>query len=225
MIKSRDRFICAIAGISLVLTGCASSAPAPSDGGTSAATATRTAEPTATPTPVPVPDTVAARILVTGSTVSVLNEAGDVLQDVPFSTDGATAAALLSAAIGVEPAVSTGSTCNVENVAFYTWGSFSIHSPIEYAEPGDLYSIFVDGPATSNGLTLEAAPHVVIGDTIAELLAAAPGTLDTWATEHGMWLVDPTPDGQYGLRVQESLSGDTVLYFSSPIRYGLSRGC
>ena len=225
MINSRDRFICAIAGISLVLTGCASGAPAPSDGGTSAATATRTAEPTATPTPVPVPDTVAARILVTGSTVSVLNEAGDVLQDVPFSTDGATAAALLSAAIGVEPALSTAFYCNDDTGTQYDWGSFQIVSPAIYAEPSVLYSIIVAAPATSNGLTLEAAPHVVVGDTIAELLAAAPGTLDTWATEHGMWLVDPTPDGQYGLRVQESLSGDTVLYFSSPIRYGLSRGC
>ena len=223
MIHSRDRFICAIAAISLVLTGCASGAPAPLDGGTSAATATRTAEPSATA--VPVPDTVAARILVTGSTVSVLNEAGDVLQDVPFSTDGATAAALLSAAIGVEPALSTAFYCNDDTGTQYDWGSFQIVSPAIYAEPSVLYSIIVAAPATSNGLTLEAAPHVVVGDTIAELRAAAPGTLDTWVGEYQhLWLVDPTLDGRYGLRVDAGLS-DTVLEFISPIYYNPHTGC
>ncbi len=170
---------------------------------------------------------VASRILVTGSGVSVLTDTGEVLVDLPFSTDGATAAAELTLVVGADPVVSTqaGDSECVDAGTTYDWGSFQIDSPVGFfSEPGAAYSIHVYEPATGNGLALELAPNVRSGSSIAEMLAAAPGTLDTWVVDFGKWLVDPTVDGRYGVVVNEYPDG-SVFSFGAPIKYFGRSGC
>ena len=159
----------------------------------------------------------------------MLSQSGEVMLTLPYTMDGATAASQLGTAIGLAPTPMTveASDCVLAGTD-YQWGSFVITAPAAAAsEPSALFSIRAIEPATSNGVLLEVAPQIGVGATIDQLRGAVPELLDTWP---GSYLVDPTPDGEYGVVTNVlggSGSGGAALIgnFNAPRFYNPHNGC
>ncbi|MDP3208831.1 MAG: hypothetical protein Q8M65_06755 [Rhodoglobus sp.] len=161
------------------LTACDPGGPIEPTPSASASAATPTA--TATATPTPDPSTVAAFIVVNGSGVGVgaINSASIV--QIPYTTDGATAAALLSDAIGVTPVVAdtlgSGSGCS-SDYRTYDWGGLQFRSPGEITTPGgQMFNAIVTAPATTGGLELATANFQHVGMPTADFATGVAGTI------------------------------------------------
>jgi hypothetical protein len=121
---------------------------------------------------------VAARVELDGDSVSVEAADGTVIVDVPFSTDAASAATQLGAAIGVPATVTTSAaneTCAAETT-HYGWGGLEFHVPGGYAAaPGAAFVATARGAATGNGLAILMPNGLGVGASTTDVLAAQPG--------------------------------------------------
>ncbi len=140
------------------------------------------ASPDPSSSPTPDPSTVAGFIVISGSGVGVgaINSASIV--QIPFTTDGATAAALLSEAIGVEPVVAdftgTSSGCSAD-YRTYDWGGLQFRSPGHITTPGgQLFNAIVTAQETSSGLELATTYLQHIGTATADFATAVRGVAD-----------------------------------------------
>ncbi len=181
--------VAALAAVVLIsaasLTACSlpSSEPTPTPTA-AAATADPTPEPSTEPTPTsepaPDPSTIADFIVISGSGVGVVAMDSSSLVQIPYSTDGATAAALLAAAIGVDPVVAdvaaTGGGCS-GNYRTYEWGGLQFRSPGAITTPGgQSFNATVTATATPGGLELTTVSSQRIG-ALASDFAAAVGSV------------------------------------------------
>ncbi|MEQ1736773.1 MAG: hypothetical protein ABL886_10295 [Rhodoglobus sp.] len=157
------------------LTAC-DSRPTPAP--TPSASASSTPEARATPTPTPV---VPGAIVVNGAGVEVNAIDSTSIVRIPYTTDGVTAAALFSDAIGVEPVVTDiagdGNGC-FGDYRSYDWGGIQFFSPGDvYAPAGQLFNAIVTASATTGGLELATVARQQIGAPTADFVAAVGGEL------------------------------------------------
>ncbi len=177
--RAKSRFLVTFTSATLIvggLTGCApESSPEPTP------TATIAAKPKATSTPTPTPTVaagpVAARIQLDGDSVTVQAADASTILDIPFTTDAATAANQLGAAVGLDATITTtaGGLCAADTT-HYAWGGFQFHSPGGYAmAPGATFVASSLAPTTSNGLPVVMPSGQGVGTPTTEVLAANPG--------------------------------------------------
>ena len=172
--------VAALALVALIsaasLTACDSSPVEP--GPTSPETASP-ASPDPTTSSTPDPSTVADVITISGSGVGVIAINSELIVQIPFTTDGAAAAALLSEAIGVEPVVAefsgTGSGCDAD-YRTYDWSGLQFRSPGHITTPvGQLFNAIVTAQETSGGVELATVSHQHIGTVTADFVSAVGG--------------------------------------------------
>jgi hypothetical protein len=166
----------------LALSGCtppvADPTPTPSATG-STAVATATATPTPTPTPTvaaPVPTT----IIVSGTSITVLDETSATIVDIPFTMSGDAAAEQLIDALGATPDISTvtAGSCRREGT-IYDFGGFELDAAgtITMAPPA-VFSVRVKAPSTSAGVAVRGPAGVQVGQSAVDVIAAIPSADD-----------------------------------------------
>lgn len=138
-----------------------------------------TPTPTSTPTPTADPSAIADFIVVNGSGVGVGAINSFSIVQIPYTTDGATAAGLLSDAIGVEPAISTvpstGGSCS-RDATIYDWGGLAFRVPGAITTPGgQQFNAIVSAPETTGGLDLETAHGQRVGSLVDDFMGIVPG--------------------------------------------------
>lgn len=166
-------FAIAIASLgAVILGGCTPGAPIPL-ASPSAAESGVLGTPTAEPEHIPV----ATSLIISGSGVAVLDETATVMVDIPFTTDGATAAAELAVALGAEPtetAMAGSPDCRWPYTE-YNWGGFVLESDIEdTGTPPAGFKAVAEGAITA-GVAVYGPHNLQVGATLAEVLAADPG--------------------------------------------------
>lgn len=144
--------------------------------------ATPTSAASATPSPTSTAATVgdeapapAALIEIGGTQLTIAAADGSGIAAIPFSTDGASAVAQLTSALGAEPTTSTRAAnyCQPETVV-YTWGELDLHVPgYVTKDPGAIFTVQANGPATAEGVPIRSA-GIGVGSTMAEV-AVVPG--------------------------------------------------
>lgn len=161
--------------IALLLVGVTACSPRPADPHpTVEAPIVETPAPAATSSPAAL---IPSFVVINAHSVSVGSTTEAVIVDVPYSTDVATAIALLTDAVGVEPTVSTipGDHCYADATA-WDWGGFRILAPVvEIAGPGALFIARATGPTTTNGLDIELTYADTVGSSLADVVAHGPG--------------------------------------------------
>ncbi len=176
---STAKRVTALAALVLVaaasLTGCD---PTPEPDPTP--TVSETTDP-ATPEPeetvaAPVPTT----ITVSATSLSVLDETSSVIVDIPFTTNGDTAASMLSEALGTAPttSVTTGSNCRRAGT-IYDFGGLELDGAGEITMvPPAVFTIRVNAAATAGGLAITGPSGVHVGQSVADVVAAIPSSDD-----------------------------------------------
>jgi hypothetical protein len=99
-----------------------------------------------------------------------------VLADIPFTTDGATAAAQVGAALNASPVTTTvpPGICSREGQR-YTWGDFILVGAGDITmAPGSVFSVHAKGATASPGVAVYGPGHVQVGMSDADVLAAIP---------------------------------------------------
>lgn len=161
----------------LALSGCTPATPTPS-ATPSSAMPSAIATPTPTPTPVA---PVAASVVVTATSISVLDAASTVIVDIPFTTNGDTAADQLAVALGATPVetVRTGTNCARAGTE-YDFGGLRIDGAgtITTAPPA-VFSVHVDTAATATGVAIAGPAGVQVGKALADVVAAIPAATPT----------------------------------------------
>ena len=164
--------------IALLLTGITACSPRPADPHPTAEPPTiESPGPASTSGPVTlIPDFV----VITAHAVSVGSTTEALIEEVPYTTDVATAVDLLSEAIELEPTVSSiaGTGCSAAATA-WAWGGFRIVSPAPRGdELGVNFMAQALGPETSNGLSTEFGHTDTVGATLADVIAHNAGSDD-----------------------------------------------
>jgi hypothetical protein len=162
--------------IALLLAGVTACSPRPADPHPTAEPPTiESPAPAATSSPVTL---IPESVLITAHSVSVASTTGALIEEVPYTTDVATAVDLLSQAIELAPTVSTiaGTDCSAAATA-WAWGGFRIVSPaLRGDELGVNFMAQATGPETSNGLFTEFGHTDTVGATLADVIAHNEGT-------------------------------------------------
>jgi len=176
MKKIRVLLLAAVVVGVAALAGC-TVAPSPASTVTPSASVTPVPTVSATPTPTPTPVALtASSIVISGHSITVLAAGPTVLADIPFTTDGATAAAQLGAALNASPVTSSvaAGTCTREGQK-YTWGSFILAGAGDITKaPGSVFSAHAIGASASPGVAVYGPGQVQVGMSTADVLAAIP---------------------------------------------------
>lgn len=162
----------------LAVTGCG---PTSSTASTATPPAATTVTPAATPTPTPTPTPtapalIATSIVISGRSLTVLAAGPTVLADIPFTTDGASAAAQLTSVLGASPTTTTvvASTCRRSGTN-YTWGALELQgSGFVTMAPPALFTVSATGGLASAGVTVLGPGQVKVGMPAAGVSAALP---------------------------------------------------
>lgn len=157
----------------------------------------------ATAAPTPTEDPLApAFIGISSHGVDVGANNESQLIAIPFSTDIATAAAQLSATIGVEPTVTpVAATGCAPATATYDWGGLEFFTTVPFNEPGG--GVFVaraTATETRGGLGLVAPYNQSVGTPLADVLTNVPGTASGDRGEgHIEAVLDQQEDNTWGV--------------------------
>lgn len=152
-----------------VLAGCAAS---PSAGAPES-------EPTAEATPVAEEPAVAA-LSIGGTAISMLDDEGDVVASLEYTTDGAAAVDFLSAAFGSDPVVSprVGDGSCTADATRAVWGDDAFELIYDYPELSGIpagQAVAVDAKAPAVGdVSVQTPEGVAVGDPASDLVAAIP---------------------------------------------------
>ncbi|MEO7349676.1 MAG: hypothetical protein ABIW32_07455 [Terrimesophilobacter sp.] len=214
--------IVAMATMLLALTACDPativSTPAP--------TASATAMPTSPPTPTPTPAAVPASVIVDGDSVSVIDSAGALMIDIPFSTNPATAVAQLNGALGVDGVSTTlPATGCFHQRPQATWGGLSFIWGDDWQRaPGAQFLASVLGPESTSGVEVTIPSGQMVGSSQADTLAGNPGAhvddFGAWISLHydiKSGVSGGNPDTYYG--AYALIDGGVLKSFASPIHY------
>ena len=212
-------FAIAIASLgTVILGGCMPGAPIPL-ASPSAAESGVLGTPTAEPEHIPV----ATSLIISGSGVAVLDETATVMVDIPFTTDGATAAAELAVALGAEPtetAMEGSPFCRLPYTE-YNWGGFVLQSDRDIEDTGTPPAGFIAiaEEAITAGVAVYGPHNLQVGATLAEVLAADPGGV---SRDYGNGLVYVALDvtGGSGVDVtgtQGIVSDEVLTVMLSPV--------
>ncbi|MGK2936988.1 MAG: hypothetical protein ACSLFR_04175 [Solirubrobacteraceae bacterium] len=165
----------AITVISLAALGaCGPGAPIGEPSGTPTVSVTSTPSATATAESEPEP-AVASSIEISGTQVVVGAADATTIAAIPFTADGVGAANQITAALGVEPVLSTRpeNSCQPQTTV-YTWGGLDLHvPPYTIAAPGAAFTVQANGPATAEGVPIRSF-GIAVGSRLAEV-NAVPG--------------------------------------------------
>lgn len=191
---SRSALVGLMAVVLVALTGCTPGAGDPTP------TSTLTESATSIPTASPEPDApVAAAVVVTSRTLTVLDEAGGELLVLDYLGDGAAAAESLATALGDDPVVTTtagvGSGCDTDQ-AMYDFGGVLLRDP-GFVGTTAAFEVEVSGATTRAGLPIETLGGQAVGATRAGFLAAVPDAFEMFDNGGGnvtvgFDVIDPT---------------------------------
>ena len=194
--------------LALVLAGCASPAPAP------AAVPSRT--PSATPTPTPEAAPEPATAVIGAHAITVLDENGDTLGELPFTQSGPAAVEYLSALFDAPPEIthreSDFNCVAAANLA--AWGEyFTLTYDIEgWTVAGHPIMAHARARAAANGVTLQTASGFGVGDSVDALVASQPGV----AVESMDWEGNSYAFVHYDVGAGVHLSSDDPNYDREP---------
>lgn len=163
----------------LVLSACApASSPTTSSPATPKPTVTvaDAASPTSTPTPTSeVP--VAATVAVSATSIAVLDAASTVIVDIPFTTNGDAAADQLAAALGAVPVETLRAQAPCARAGtLYDFGGFVIDGPGGITAAAE-FTVLITSATTAGGVTVRGPGGLQIGASLADALAAIPGSV------------------------------------------------
>jgi hypothetical protein len=149
------------------------------------------------PTPAVPAAPVPAFVNISALSIGVGDSDSLQLVDVPFTTDLATAAAQLTAAI-VTPVAAT--AC-FPATQIYDWGGLQIaYDPFMTDFGASQFVATVTATHTTGGLELDAPFNQTVGMTLDEVLANVPGSVSGDRGEgHIEALLDPQQDGLWGV--------------------------
>jgi hypothetical protein len=178
--RSRITLLLVVVATLTGLTGCVPTGPTPSatPTATTSPTPSASATPSVTATPTPVAP-VATTLEVSATGIKVLDASSSVIIDIPFTTNGDTAAAQLETALGVSPALNSVAQSNCRRPGnIYDFGGFELDGAgtITTASPA-VFSVIVRAATTSNGVFVRGPGGVQIGGSEADVLAANPGSV------------------------------------------------
>jgi hypothetical protein len=168
----------AIAALSLVLlSACAPTTPATTSS-TATPTPTATVADAASPTPTPTPDVpVAATVAVSASSIAVLDAASTVIVDIPFTTNGDAAADQLAAALGAVPVETVRAQAPCARAGtLYDFGGFVIDGPGGVTRAAE-FTVLITSATTAGGVAVRGPGGIQIGASLADALAAIPGSV------------------------------------------------
>ncbi len=204
----------------LALSGCTPGTPTPS-ATPSSATPAAIATPTPTPTPTPVAP-VAASVVVTATSISVLDAASTVIVDIPYTSNGDTAADQLAVALGATPVetVRSGGSCARPGTE-YDFGGLKVDGAGTITMyPPAIFSVHVTSSTTAAGVSILGPSGVQVGMAATDVVAAIPSSAPSVGT-----LVDnllnlqslggvggPDEAGVSGL-----INGGTLVNMTSPV--------
>ncbi len=192
------KVVLAFAIAAMALSGCAPSAPAPTPSAVEP-------DPLVTPTAEPAPEVehYATTLVITGQSVSVLDETSAVIVELPYTSDGVAAATSLAAALGVDPtATAVGGTNCSRPGTLYDWGGFELHSAgVITMAPDASFSVLADA-ATTVGISVEGPHGLQVGATTADILAADPAMLNY---DYGFGIT------MFALDIRSGVGFDTVV--------------
>jgi len=204
--------------IALLLTGLTACSPRPAD-------PHPTAEPPTIESPAPGAGSSPAALIpefvvITAHSVSVGATTQQQIVDVPYTTDPAAAADLLSEALELEPTVSTiaGTGCSAESTV-WDWGGLRIIAPApDGGELGVHFIARATAPETSNGLATEFVYDDTVGTSLAEVLADVEGTTHPVISEdlgggHAVAMFDGQDGNSWGV-IMVVESGIVTSYFA-----------
>ena len=185
--------------VALLLTGLAACSPRPADPHPTAEPPTiETPGPAATSSPAAL---IPSFVIINAHSVSIGSTTQELMVEVPYSTDAATAVDLLSDAIELEPTVSTvaGTGCSLPTT-LWDWGGFRLASPAPSGSgPGALFIARATGATTTNGLDIDLTYADTVGSSLADIVAHGPGGAYTVVSEDiGGGHVVAMLDGQDG---------------------------
>jgi hypothetical protein len=135
-----------------------------------------TASPSATASPIP--EAVPATLVIGALGLTLLDEEGDKLDTLPFTSDGADAVAFLDGAFGETPVLSftpSDGHCS-SDASEATWGDwFTLAYDVQGETPTGLdMAVTSASKTTPNGLSVLTPSGFGVGDDIAALAAAQP---------------------------------------------------
>jgi hypothetical protein len=216
----------AISALALAcLTACdPGSGTAPTAGGGGAPSSGSTAAARPSPTTTEVAPVEAASILITGSSVSVLDADAHVIVDIPFGTESESAAAQLAEALDAHPAtiaVTADGSCRAARTD-YDFGGLILNSPAHsLAGPGAAYTIKMTGTETAGGVDLMMPGGQRIGASVSAVLAAVPGSvlMDRGDGAADVFVDFEAPDGPNAWGAVAFAQSGVVMSYHSPIYF------
>ncbi|MBB5843333.1 hypothetical protein HD599_001656 [Conyzicola lurida] len=140
------------------------------------------ADPTASPTAEPVAGPAIAVLTVGGTGVTAIDENGEEVSSLDYTSDGATTVAYLTAVFGSEPAVTTrpsDNSCHTE-AARATWGDDAVELLYDFVGertelPTGQYVQLTVKSATVGDVSIETPTGFSVGEPETELVASIPG--------------------------------------------------
>jgi hypothetical protein len=204
--------------IALLLAGVTACSPRPAD-------PHPTVEPPTIESPAPAATSSPAAlipefVIINAYSVSVGSTTQALIEEVPYTTDAATAADLLSDAIEAEPTVSSiaATGCSAAATA-WAWGGFRIVSPAPRGdELGVNFIAQATGAATSNGLFTELGYTDTVGSSLADIVAHNAGSDNEVISEdlgggHGVAMIDRQDGDTWGV-IMVVASGVVTSYYA-----------
>jgi hypothetical protein len=183
--------------IAVLLAGLTACSPRPADPHPTAASPEVVNPTDAAPAPVAL---IPSFVVINAYSVSVGATTQEQIVDVPYSTVPETAVALLSDAMGAEPAVSTvdGTGCSLATT-IWDWGGMRIAAPApDGAGPGALFIARATAPETGNGLDIDLTYADTVGSSLADVIAHGPASYTVLSTDLGAGHTEAMLDGQDG---------------------------
>ena len=178
---------------------------------------------TSTPEPEPsVAEPIPTSVVISASSIAVLDETSTVIVDIPFTTNGTTAGNQLAEALGVAPEVVSfpvadcypaGSAFKWDGLALFTAGSAEMAT-------GQVFEVTASSAVTSAGIAVYGPQSLQVGASLDEVNAALPGAFSEFI-EGGDGVVgletyiDPRWSDLVGVR--GTISAGALFAITSPI--------